>query len=421
MDTVTSLNNIWKDSYMSWIMPFPEKSITGEYGTMSAYRKARGMQAHSGTDWAPTGSRNGKTLIPAIADGTIKLTQFSKILGWVVVQTAADKAGKIWYIGYCHLKCNQHGIACKGGHDASLAFKFKVGDRFVAGDTSHGMTIGNSGLASSGCHLHATAGKTVKAVFGMTRDKSDLKKLIQANSGPSAESKVKVELEPKNGNVVVKITGIPKGSKLRLRKDGASVWFKTIIDPKKVQTKGVTLTGKHVLSVEMNDSEVFSQEVEPQAVAPKAPKKVISIRKSKNVATAEVEVKGIAVSISATPVTPVATPEPVAPAVPVVQPVPTVTNLTSEDWMKMQNILKADHGYFGAVDGIPGSLTYKSLQRSVVAHGYTGPIDGKPGANTYKALQKRLVSKGTYEGRIDGALGAVTYTAWKKAIDNNSY
>tara|TARA_B110000503_G_scaffold101884_1_gene152170 strand:- start:1886 stop:3106 length:1221 start_codon:yes stop_codon:yes gene_type:complete len=406
---------------MSWIMPFPESTITGEYGTMSAYRKKNGLQAHSGTDWAPAGSNKGKTIVPAIADGKISLIHYSKFLGWVVVQSATDKAGKTWYIGYCHLKCKTHGINCKSSHAAKQALDVKLGDVLKAGDTSHGMTLGTTGISSSGVHLHATVGKTVKSVFGMTRDKSDLKKLIQANSGPSAESKVKVELEPKNGNVVVKITGIPKGSKLRLRKDGASVWFKTIIDPKKVQTKGVTLTGKHVLSVEMNDSEVFSQEVEPQAVAPKAPKKVISIRKSKNVATAEVEVKGIAVSISATPVTPVATPEPVAPAVPVVQPVPTVTNLTSEDWMKMQNILKADHGYFGAVDGIPGSLTYKSLQRSVVAHGYTGPIDGKPGANTYKALQKRLVSKGTYEGRIDGALGAVTYTAWKKAIDNNSY
>ena len=397
---------------MSWIMPFPEKSITGEYGTMSAYRKARGMQAHSGTDWAPTGSRNGKTLIPAIADGTIKLTQFSKILGWVVVQTAADKAGKIWYIGYCHLKCNQHGIACKGGHDASLAFKFKVGDRFVAGDTSHGMTIGNSGLASSGCHLHATAGKTVKAVFGMTRDKSDLKKLIQANSGPSAESKVKVELEPKNGNVVVKITGIPKGSKLRLRKDGASVWFKTIIDPKKVQTKGVTLTGKHVLSVEMNDSEVFSQEVEPQAVAPKAPKKVISIRKSKNVATAEVEVEGIAVTISATPATPDATPEAVTFS---------TKPLNREEWAAWQAYLAKFSAYDGPIDGVPGKQTYMALQRSVQAYGYKGPIDGVPGGNTYKAIQRRLVARGSYEGRIDGAWGGQTFAALREVIQNNNY
>ena len=37
-------------------MPFPENSITGEYGTMSAYRKKNGLQAHSGTDWAPAGS-----------------------------------------------------------------------------------------------------------------------------------------------------------------------------------------------------------------------------------------------------------------------------------------------------------------------------------------------------------------------------
>lgn len=389
---------------MSWIMPFPEKAITGEYGTMSDYRRKKGMQAHSGTDWAPAGSRNGKTLIPAIANGTIKLTKFSKILGWVVVQTAADKDGKIWYIGYCHLKCNKCGINCKGGHDASQAFKIKVGDKVKAGDTSHGLTCGTSGLASSGVHLHATLAKTVKGVFGMTKDKYDLKKAIKDNSGPSEESNVNVELEPKNGNIVVKITGIPKGSKLRLRKDGKSVWNKTIIDPKKVQTKGLTLTGKHTISVEMNDYEVFTKEVEPQKVAPvvtPAPQKVVSTGGSENIAP----------PLAAQHATPAPTPKPVT----------VVTSLSREDWMKMQNILKADHGYMGAVDGVPGGMTYKALQRSVVAHGYNGPIDGKPGTNTYKALQKRLVAKGTYEGRIDGALGAVTYTAWKAAIDNNSY
>ena len=385
----------------SWIMPFPEKAITGEYGTMSDFRRKKGMQAHSGTDWAPAGSRNGKTLLPMIADGTIKLTQYSRILGWVVVQTAADNAGKIWYIGYCHLKCNKCGINCKGGHDASLAFKVKVGDKVKAGDTSHGITLGTSGVASSGVHLHATAGKTVKAVFGMTRDKSDLKKLIQINSGPLPD--VDVELVPKNGNVVVKITGIPAGSKLRLRKDGKSIWNKTIKDSKKVQTKGVTLKGKHKLSVEMNDMEVFSKEVESQKVAAPAtpaPQKVVSVGGAENVVTPVVQ-----------PATPAPTPK----------PTPVVTSLSREDWMKMQNILKADHGYMGAVDGVPGGMTYKALQRSVAPHGYSGPIDGKPGTNTYKALQKRLVAKGTYEGRIDGALGAATYTAWKAAIDNNSY
>jgi hypothetical protein len=208
------------------------------------------------------------------------------------------------------------------------------------------------------------------------------------------------------------VSGMPKGSKMRLRKDGSSVWYKTIKNSDKVQAKGVTLTGKHLLSVEMNDMEVFSQEVEPKVVVPKLPKKPVTIGGAENSAKATLVIQ---------PSAPVAQPATPAPVAPVVKPVPTVTNLTSEDWMKMQNILKADHGYLGAVDGIPGSLTYKSLQRSVVAHGYTGPIDGKPGTNTYKSLQKRLVSKGAYEGRIDGALGAVTYTAWKKAIDNNSY
>jgi murein DD-endopeptidase MepM/ murein hydrolase activator NlpD len=52
-----------------WRLPYPDKYITGHYGTMSDFRRKNGMQAHSGTDWArPLGYR-----IPAIAKGTIRL------------------------------------------------------------------------------------------------------------------------------------------------------------------------------------------------------------------------------------------------------------------------------------------------------------------------------------------------------------
>ncbi len=75
---------------MSWILPFPDSQITGHYGTLSDYRRKMKMQAHSGTDWA---QKTG-TLIPAIAEGEIKLIQWSKILGWVVVQSAKDNKGQ---------------------------------------------------------------------------------------------------------------------------------------------------------------------------------------------------------------------------------------------------------------------------------------------------------------------------------------
>lgn len=168
-------------------MPFPEKAITGEFGTMSEFRRKRKMQAHSGTDWSPAGSNKGKTPIPAVARGTIRLVQFSRILGWVVVQTAMDKDRKIWYIGYAHVKCNKHGVNCKGGHNSSQAVTLKVGDKVKAGDTI--AIMGNTGAASSGVHLHGTAGKTVKAVFGPTSIKSDLKKLIKANQGAAPKPK----------------------------------------------------------------------------------------------------------------------------------------------------------------------------------------------------------------------------------------
>lgn len=179
---------------MSWIMPFPEKAITGEYGTMSEFRRKRGMQAHSGTDWSPAGSNKGKTAIPAVARGTVKLAQWSNVLGWVLVQTAMDKDKQVWYIGYCHLSCKKCGVNCKGGHDASVALDLKIGDKVNAGD-SVGI-MGNTGSASSGVHLHATASKKIKGVFGITADKADLKKLILANQG-AAPAKSAAPAAPK--------------------------------------------------------------------------------------------------------------------------------------------------------------------------------------------------------------------------------
>jgi LysM repeat protein len=52
------------------------------------------------------------------------------------------------------------------------------------------MAIGNSGSASSGAHLHATASKMLKGVFGATTDKVDLKKLILSNGGGAVAPKV---------------------------------------------------------------------------------------------------------------------------------------------------------------------------------------------------------------------------------------
>lgn len=145
--------------------PFSSNKITGHFGTLSEYRRKNGLQPHSGTDWAmPEG-----TPIPAIAKGTVKLIQWSKVLGWVVVQTAMDNQGQIWYLGYCHL-------AKKPGYE--------VGHKVAEGDIIGAIGGGKkfpSGSASTGGHLHATAGKTLKSVFGTTEQKVDLYKLIQEN------------------------------------------------------------------------------------------------------------------------------------------------------------------------------------------------------------------------------------------------
>jgi murein DD-endopeptidase MepM/ murein hydrolase activator NlpD len=139
--------------------PFDWKKITGRFGTLSEYRKANGMQPHSGVDWAMP----EKTPIPAIAQGTIVLQQFSKVLGNVSVQRVIDNDGKLWYVGYCHLK----------------AEGLEVGTKVQEGDTIG--FVGNTGSASSGAHLHLTVSNKLKGVFGMTSDKIDPIQFIKDN------------------------------------------------------------------------------------------------------------------------------------------------------------------------------------------------------------------------------------------------
>ena len=221
---------------MAWMQPFPESKITGQFGTRSAFRIRNGLGPHRGTDWAMP----NKTPIPAITSGTIALVQRSKVLGWCIVQTAWWN-GKTHYIGYAH-----------------LAEKpvLKKGDKIEMGDTI--ALLGNTGSASSGPHLHATLSSSVKGVFyGQVYD---LYKAIRENEGPGPEENVEVKLVPKNGNVVVQLTGVPVGSKLRLRKDGKSVWFKTI-KADKVQNKGVSLTASHVLALELDGREFWRETV----------------------------------------------------------------------------------------------------------------------------------------------------------------
>jgi murein DD-endopeptidase MepM/ murein hydrolase activator NlpD len=177
-------------------LPFPENTITGTFGSMSDYRRKHGLQAHSGVDFAPKGSNRGKTAIPAIGNGTVRLIQFSQVLGWVLVHTIWDiKKKKPAYVGYSHLACKAHGVNCKGGHDESLALDLKVGQKVTEGQTIG--IMGNTGSASSGVHLHLTMSWAVKGVFGATAEKFCLLEWLATqqveNKAPKPASKVSVK------------------------------------------------------------------------------------------------------------------------------------------------------------------------------------------------------------------------------------
>lgn len=140
-------------------LPFHHSKITGRFGTLSEFRRARGMQPHSGVDFAMPGG----TPIPALADGTIVLQQFSQVLGNVSVLRVMGVDKNLYYVGYCHLK----------------AEGLEVGQRVKEGDTIG--FVGNTGSSSSGPHLHMTISREVKGVFGPTSVKQDPIEFIKAN------------------------------------------------------------------------------------------------------------------------------------------------------------------------------------------------------------------------------------------------
>ena len=183
---------------MSWKSPFPESTVTGEYGTLSEFRRARGMQPHSGRDFAPGANK----VIPAVAAGTVRLIQWSNVLGWVLVQSARGVDGKTYFIGYSHLACDKHGINCKGPKvqgEHSPFKETKEGDKKGLGDPIG--KVGNTGSGTSGAHLHLTVSATLKGVFGVTSAKLDPKTIIQANAKGAAPK----QADPKAKAVVEKV------------------------------------------------------------------------------------------------------------------------------------------------------------------------------------------------------------------------
>jgi murein DD-endopeptidase MepM/ murein hydrolase activator NlpD len=146
---------------MTWKLPFPDKFMTGAFGTRSKYRIANNLGPHRGTDYAPGVNK----IIPSIAPGTLRLLQWSNVLGWVAVYSAWHD-GKTWYIGYCHLSCAKHGPECKGPKKLGAHSPFtttKVGDKKELGEPVG--RVGNTGSASSGAHCHITLSRSLKGVF----------------------------------------------------------------------------------------------------------------------------------------------------------------------------------------------------------------------------------------------------------------
>lgn len=143
---------------MSWRHPFSKSTITSRFGVT-----ANRSSPHRGLDYAP----KANTVIPAATKGTIKLIQWSDVLGWVIVQSGWDYLrNRTVYVGYSHLSCAIHGANCRGPQalgDHSPLVSTVMGSKKEIGDPIG--RVGNTGSASRGAHLHLTIGNTLKSVF----------------------------------------------------------------------------------------------------------------------------------------------------------------------------------------------------------------------------------------------------------------
>ena len=160
-----------------FMFPFPDSALTGHFGKVRTINGKK-TSPHRGTDWA---AKRG-TPIPAVSDGTVKLVQYSKVLGWVLVQTVMGKDRKTRYVGYCHMKIKP---------------TLKFGARLKMGQT---IGLVDTEGYSTGPHLHATLSTSVKGVFYGTV--LDLYKYLSENVEKPSASAVRSQKSTQSVKIV---------------------------------------------------------------------------------------------------------------------------------------------------------------------------------------------------------------------------
>jgi hypothetical protein len=89
-------------------------------------------------------------------------------------------------------------------------------------------------------------------------------------------------------------------------------------------------------------------------------------------------------------------------------------------WYGIQEMLKDNDGYRGAIDNIPGPQTVSAFQHFLNRSGYdAGLQDAIWGERTGKAGQRWLKARWGYAGAIDNDYGPGTRAAWQRAETAN--
>lgn len=81
-------------------------------------------------------------------------------------------------------------------------------------------------------------------------------------------------------------------------------------------------------------------------------------------------------------------------------------------WKAWQAALKTRWRFEGILDGRPGPMTWRSVQRFA---GVT--VDGIPGPKTRRGVQAKLAELGLYDMRVDGVWGLGTWSAIQRGLN----
>ena len=338
-------------------MPFPESTVTGEFGDTGGGR----LNPHRGRDFAPGGPP-----APSVVTGTVVRSERQTGLGNVVcIRSDADGI----YVGYAHLAERYVGVGAR-----------------VSIGTNIGV-VGNTGTLTTGRHLHFTTSHSSNdpasgEVFDPRKwfggSSSTASSGAASLNGLSADTQKKYQQYLTNVHLYDGLIDGAFGQKSWAAVQQMLTNYKVYSGPIDGDPGLNTVKGMQQIAAGAGYGGPIDGEWGPNSDAGLNKWLTQNIASTVPSAPASGGGGGGGEYGDAIPAS--------------VQ-------------KKFQQLLTNKGLYSGLVDGAWGPLSWTAIQTYMTQQGvYDGPADGDPGTFSYQGLQK-LAAKGGYTGPADGVLG----------------